>query len=147
MQQRRPFLVSLLTLGVVCFTAQQFTRFYLGLKQWSFISSTLSMCTAAYIVLTGFMWAGISITIIPSLWRGKDWAKRLTLITAAAFSLYYWIDRLIVSYQTADRTNLVFSLFLNILILLAIIWILRRRDSRAFFGDTHDRQPKNKQIT
>jgi hypothetical protein len=140
MRQRRPFLVTLLTLGVLSFTVLQSARFYLGIKQWSFISSTLSAGMAAYIVLTGFVWAGVSALNISGLWRGRRWARRLTLITVATFSLYYWIDRLIVSHGTTDRTNLAFSLILNTLILLGIIWILRRRDSRAFFGDSHDRQ-------
>ncbi len=139
MLPRRPFLVTLLALGVLNFTVLQFARFYLAIKQWSFIYMTLNMGMATYIALTGFVWTLISIILLPGLWRGKYWARRLTLSTAALFTLYYWFDRLIISRGDSDTTNLVFTIIVNFLTIVIIVWILYRQDSKAFFGDAHDR--------
>lgn len=71
------------------------------------------------------------------LWRGYEWTPQVTILAALAYTLYYWLDRLLIS-NSAGNQNWPFAIVLNITLVILIYWVLSRRKARAFFGELHE---------
>ncbi len=135
-QNSRPFSVTLLTLGVLTIAIVNVIRFVLTIVQWEFLNDILPI-SPVYLVLSGFVW---SLTLPPlawGLWRGYPWAPRLTLLASLAYTLYYWLDRLLLTTNYGGQ-NWPFVIVFNIILLSSIYWILSRRKARAFFGEIYE---------
>jgi hypothetical protein len=133
----RPGSVTLLALGVLMIGGMNFLRFVEAIRQWEFLETLLSI-SPAYLALSGLVWSAAGLALGWGVWRGLEWARRAALPVALAYSAYYWIDRLVISSEGAG-TNWPFSIGLNLILLIWLAWILRRKRVQAFFDNETDR--------
>jgi hypothetical protein len=133
----RPMSVTILVLGVLTIAGFNLIRFYQAIRLWDFLSEFPTV-SPLYLAASGLIWGIAGVTLANGLWRGYPPARRFTLIFIAAYTLYYWIDRLLVSKPELSA-NLPFFAGLNFILWVATVWILTRPRVRAFFGAMHER--------
>jgi uncharacterized membrane protein (DUF2068 family) len=118
-------------LGVLMISGIHLLRFIQTIRQWEFLGELLSI-SPLYLAATGLFWGGVGLILAWGLWRGRRWAPVLTLSAALAYSLYYWLDRLLLSGERPG-TNWPFATAANVVLLFLSTWILTHRRARAFF--------------
>ena len=136
-QKKRPTSVTLLTLGVLTIAIVNIIRFVLTLAQWEFLNEVLPI-SPLYLALSGFIWSLVWLPLAWGLWRGYKWAPRFTLLTTLAYTLYYWLNRLLLTTNYGGQNWPFISVF-NIMLLTITYLILSRRNVKAFFGVLHER--------
>ena len=131
----RPFSVTLLALGVLTIATINLIRFALTLAQWQFLNEIL-LIPPLYLAISGLIWGLVWLPIAWGLWRGYGWVPRLTLLATLAYTLYYWLDRLLLSNNAGSNWR--FAIVFNIILITIIYWLLSRRKAKAFFGVKHE---------
>jgi len=102
------------------------------IRNWNFLAEVLSF-TPAYLAISGLVWLLSGLPLAWGLWRGRAWARPLTLLAAWVYSLYFWLDRLLLR-SPAATVNQAFALGGTILFLLVVHWILSSHKARKFFN-------------
>ena len=130
---KRPFLVTLLALGVLTLTIFNAIRFGTALAQWDFLLARMPVPGPFYIAATGLLWTlGLLIAAL-SLWFGWKWARPTAALMLSLYTLYYWLDR--IFYQMAvARENQGFALIVSFISLLFTAVVLLSRGSQKFFN-------------
>jgi hypothetical protein len=134
-KRKRPFSVTLLTIGVLSIAGLHLLRLIQAIQQWQFLES-LPGVSPAYLAVTGFVWAVAGLTTAFSLWFGTRWARRVTLAAAAAYAIYNWADRIIaanVSLNVYEGFAWPFRIMATFALLGLVFWILSRQPARTFF--------------
>jgi len=140
----RPLSVTLLAWMAFIVTIVNFLRLGLSLYNWEFLEGLLPSAVSlplfpAYLALTGLVWGSVWLPLAWGIWRGKLWAPHFTLAALLAYTIYYWLDRILLTGDLRQNLNWPFSLGLNLLILLWSLWILTRPRAKIFFGEVHER--------
>lgn len=140
---KRPWSVTLLTLGVLIITVINLTRFILSLRYWSFLASQPGI-SPIYLAATGLIWTIASFPLVWGLWRSKNWAPGLMQAEALTYALYYWLDLLFLknhpvsgatgAFRAILPTNWQFSAGVTVVCLAYMVWTLRRPKVKAYFG-------------
>jgi hypothetical protein len=121
-------------------------RFVQAIEQWSFLAS-LPAVSPLYPALSGLFWCLVGLGLFWGLWRGLSWSYRLTPFFAVLYSLYFWIDRLVVDHRISlapPDAAWPFQAGTNIILLGLLVWILNRRGAKTYFGVIHERQSENR---
>jgi hypothetical protein len=134
---RRPFFVTLLTVMVLIITSTNLVRFIEALSEWDFLSS-LPRVSPAYLAASGLLWTLVGLPLMWGLWRGHPQAPKAARILALAYTLYYWLDRILVESAVGRPANWPFAVGLTIVLLIFIFWILSTSKPRSFFGEIDD---------
>jgi hypothetical protein len=135
--RRRPLSVTILAIGVLIFAGINLTRFVVSIQQHEYLASLLPI-SPYYLTISGLVWLVIGLILVWGIWSGRRWAVPATLAGALAYSLYYWVDRLLLA---ADKPgyNWLFSAAANLLLLGMVYWALKNRKAKLFFGELNDR--------
>lgn len=137
---KRPFSVTLLALGVLILASAHALRLFRALELWNFISAMVEFLPV-YLVAGSLVWSTIGILLAWGLWRGQSWSVQAMKVAVFLYSLYYWLDRLLVS--NTPPNNLPFAVAVNLVILLVVFWILTRQKAKVFFGAAYERRSQN----
>src|SRR4030042_1684814 len=89
---KRPWSVTLLTLGVLILTVINLIRFVLSIRYWGFLAGRMGV-SPVYLTLTGFVWGVSGLFVLWGLWKAKNWAPRLMQAVALTYALYFWLDQ------------------------------------------------------
>jgi hypothetical protein len=73
---------------------------------------------AVYTATSGAVWLAVGIYLLWCLWQDKAWAAQTLLGAAAAYSAWYWTDRLVLQ---GPRSNWAFALLVNLVLLAYVI--------------------------
>lgn len=130
----RPFSVTLLAVLVLMLAVMNLLRLLRAAALWDFLSEVLTI-SPLYFVLTGLIWTITGGVLLWGLWRGRNWAPRITLLAFLAYSFYFWFDRLFLA-TGAQMANWPFLAAVNLLLLFWILWIFRRRGTREYFSNS-----------
>jgi len=122
---------------VLSFAGIHLIRFTHALQQWDFLAGLLTV-SPLYLALSGLVWLVVGLVVAWALWLGCRWAPRAAIAACLAFSLYYWLDRLLLAVGKAGY-NWLFSALTNLFLLVIVGWILYNHRAKTFFGDVHDR--------
>jgi hypothetical protein len=133
----RPLGVTILALVVLYVSATNLLRLVQSITLWDYLTGLLSF-SPAYLALSGLVWGVAFLWLAWGLWRGLSYAPRLAIWVFLFYSIYYWVDRLLLPGPTTRNTNWVFSLIIHISMLLYIAWLLTRRKSRRYFGESYE---------
>jgi hypothetical protein len=106
-------------------------RFIRTVQQWAFLEDLLDL-SPLYLAATGLLWGAAGLILGWGLWRGWRRAPALTLLAGLAYSLYFWLDRLLVG-SGGPGTNWPFAAAVNLVLLGLAAWIVSRQRARAFF--------------
>jgi len=123
--------VTLLAFGVLIIAGINWVRLWQAIDQWQFIGE-LYPALPYYQALSGLFWSLAGFPLAWGLWHGSDRAAHWIRWVALAYTIYIWLDRLILR-RGVELTNLFFTLSANALILITVIWIMSRPNVRAFF--------------
>jgi hypothetical protein len=134
-RNRPPFRVTLLIWLVLLLTAWNVLRtctvlaWYSALKEFSAHPSPLLILSVSLLLSAG------GLAVLWGIWQNKPWTVKLLLVTAAAYTIWYWCERLI---WQAPRPNGPFAVILN---LLALVFIFFTTKSLA--REAYDRESPN----
>jgi hypothetical protein len=143
---RRPLGVTLFALLVLTFAVLNLLRLVQAIQKWDLLAGFLPI-TPAYLVLSGLLWTVLGFPLALGLWRGWRLAYLLSPVALLGYSLYLWADRLLLSGYRERQGNWLFVAGLNILILAWSFWVLTRPKAMAYFGEKHEREPKDQAVT
>ena len=135
---KRPRSVTWLALGVLSLSVLHAIRFGLSLVNWEFLGAQALSVPPLYLALTGFGWAFSALIVALGLWFGSPWAGRASVAGAFAFTLYYWVDRLLFGRSDVGESNIPFALGVNMFLVSMTVWITLRAMRRNYFGEVHD---------
>lgn len=127
----RPGRVTLLALGVLSIGGLNLLRCFQAVRQWTFLEALLPV-SPLYLALSGLFWAVVWLALAWGLWGGRRWAQRFSLLAALFYTLYFWVDRLLLSAEGAG-SNWPFVAGLNVALLVLLGWILFSPRSIDFF--------------
>jgi len=133
-RQKRPFGVTILTLGVLTVTLFFWVRFYQAIRIEAFIASLSPSVSPAYLMLTGLIFGLAGIPVVLGLWFGRAWAPRAVYGLAAALAAYYWLDFAFFVVSEAGRGSWPLAAATTALGLAWVWWVLAR--AKAFFENT-----------
>ncbi len=131
---KRPFLVTVLILLVLSYTALGWFGFSETIRQWDFLHEFPLVVPPLYLALRNVFWGLVGIPVIWGLWVGRRWARFATQIAAISYAIYYWLDRVLLADPVAIAGRWSFTLGLTILCLVYMFLVLRLPRSRKFFG-------------
>lgn len=138
----RPRSVTLLAMGVLSIAGFYTARLLLALAQWHDLS-TFAGVSPGYIAFIGLVWALCAWPLGWGLWRGKTWAPRLARSAALLYSVYYWLEQVILATRQAGSFSVPiyapFAAVVNLLCVLLCFYILARVKVRAYFGELNER--------
>ena len=129
----RPFGVTLLVFGVLIIAGINLYRCVQALLQWRFLSELLPTLPL-YQVLSGIVWGLAGIPMAWGLWRGARWATRILPYASLAYTIYAWIDRLLLR-RGLEVYDLPFSIGTTVVLLASIFLILSRPRVKSFFRE------------
>lgn len=129
---KRPFGVTLLSLGVLTIAVLNLTRLLSAIRFWLFLEEILPI-SGLYLVGTGLIWAGFGLPLFWGLWHGFLWAPGFSRIASVAYLIYYWLDRLLLANHPGREANLPFAVGASLIGIGLIYWILSRRKAKVFF--------------
>jgi hypothetical protein len=134
-RRRRPFSVTLLSLGVLSIGVLSLIRFIEAIRQWSFLEG-LPGVSPLYIAATGFIWTAVWAGTAAGLWFGLRWAPKAVLLAALFYALYFWFDLIFVgrvSLALDSGSAWPFRLLLTILLVAFTFYLSFNRKARAYF--------------
>ena len=131
----RPLGVTLLAVGVLIFSVLNLARLAVTLQDWQFWQEWLPI-PAIYLAISGGVWFITWTPLAWGIWIGKAWAGRLTPVAALSYSIYTWLDRLLLK-AGADNPNTIFAAGLTVLLLLFTYWNTQHGRARDYFGQDH----------
>jgi hypothetical protein len=133
----RPAPVTWLGCGGLTLAAVFLLRLALGLS----LPDLPLTIPRAYLPVTGAVWGGLGLLVGVGLLLGRRWAHRGAAFLAAAFTLWYWLDRLfLVQTDYAARTWPAAALASAILLGL-VAYLLTRPSTRWYFRRPIDDDP------
>ncbi len=145
---KRPAGVTLAALGVLSIGLLNMVRFVQAIKQWDFLAS-LPAVSPLYPAVSGLIWCLAGLGIFWGLWRGLAWGQRLAPFFAVLYSLYFWVDQLIVDRRISLESPGAawpFQLVANIILIGLLVWIVNRQGAKEFFGVIHERQSQDRAV-
>jgi hypothetical protein len=117
---------------VLTITAANLVRLVQAIQQWQFLTELLSV-SPLYLAASGFIWTTAGLVLAWGLWRGRRWAPGLMRLFALAYSLYYWLDRLLLR-TAGPGSNWPFTAVANLVLLIFIFRVLSRPRVKKYFG-------------
>lgn len=115
MKSNPPFRVTLLLLAVLSLTAWNVVRVWTAITWRAVLTEFAPQPGPVYIAISGAVWVVVGLSTLWALWRAKAWAPRLLVGASAAYTLWYWTDRLVLQN---GRDNWPFTLTVNLLLLV-----------------------------
>jgi hypothetical protein len=122
-----------LVFGVLIIAGINLYRCVQALLQWRFLAELL-LALPLYQVLSGIVWGLAGIPIAWGLWRGVRWAARLVPYTSVTYTIYAWIDRLLLR-RGLEPYDLPFAIGITVILLAFVFLILSRPKVKSFFRE------------
>lgn len=132
--RRRPFGVTLLSLLVLSLTVIQWFRLYEAIRLWDWLNEHVPSPPPYYYAATGGLWGTAGLLVTIGLFLGLGWASRAAKYSGIIFTLYYWLNFLLLTNIDLVNTRWMFNAGLTIVMLILLFQILSRRSSRDFFA-------------
>jgi H+/Cl- antiporter ClcA len=136
-RSRRPFVVTLLSGLVLILAGINLVRTIQALSAWDFLDEVLPF-SPLYLVVTGLIWGLAGVVTAWWLWRGLQGAHWFTLVFLLLYSLYYWMDRVLMPGYAGRNNNWPFVAGSNLLLLVWSVWTFIRPKVRNFFEATDE---------
>lgn len=135
---KRPFSVTILAFGVLSFVLLQLTRIVSSIRQSQFLANLPLSISPVYLVLTGVVWTGIGLVNLIGVWRGQPWAARVMWWSVFGYSIFYWLDELMLKESPLRTTNWPFQIILNVLTLVMAYGFFKLPKVERFIGECNE---------
>jgi hypothetical protein len=114
--KRRP--ATPLVLVVLSLTAWQAIRLQTALAWYDVLGEFAPVPGPLYTALSGAAWLLVGAFVLWCLWQKKPWTAEVLLGAALAYSVWYWVDRLVLQ---APHANWPFMLLVNVILLAYVL--------------------------
>lgn len=129
---RRPFGVTFLIVMVLIFTSLNVLRTITAFRLWDFLANSPMNVSVIYLIITGFVWSSIGLSLAVGLFIRKKWSLFMAWTAIILYALYYWFDRLFIADRFAISSHWQFTLGLTFLILILATLTLTRPRTKAY---------------
>ena len=137
--EAHPFGITFLAVFVICAAAWNGLRLGEAIFFWKTFAGYGAY--PLYILLSGGFWLIAGLLLLWGLWQGKTWGWLAAIGCAAGYTIWYWVDRLVLQQPHA---NWPFALVANIVLLLLFLIPLCLSNTRLFFQrDIYERKPQD----
>ena len=133
---KRPFRVTILLSLVLLLTIWNALRVWTAFS-WRNVLTEFSGAPL-YIGISGLIWLGIGIWLLLSLWRQEAYARILLFASAASYTVWVWVERLLLQ---VPRENWLFALVVNIVLLSFVLFA-----SNFWKREAHERKSEDQTI-
>lgn len=126
---KRPFSVTLTGWVVLILTSWNAIRLWTSIA-WNDVLTEFSVRVAPTVsAVIAAIWVVGGVVLLWSMWRKKDWSAKFLLGMAAAYTVWYWSERLILQNP---RANVPFAVILNLILLVFIYFASRSLTREAY---------------
>ena len=133
----RPFSVTVIAVVVLYVAATNLLRTIQSALNWDVLAGLFSF-SPAYLTVSGLAWGISGAWLVWGLWRGSARARRSCVVFFLAYSMYFWIDRLILPGSAIRNNNWIFQVCLQTVVLSYLVWIMSRKRTRQYFGEPYE---------
>ncbi len=93
-------------------------RLLVAVGGWDYLGEIAPAVLPVYLAISGMIWALIGMVSAVGIWFRKRWALILLACAVASFTIWYWMDKLLLSANPEANSNWGFSLVFTICILV-----------------------------
>lgn len=131
MGRSRPFLVTILSLGVLLSSGFHWVRLAQALRLWDYLESLPLTVSPLYLALTGGVFGLLGVIAAGLLWWGHRWAPAVARTYGIGVAAASWVDRALSA--APGREPWLLLLLFTILFLGLLLAILAHPPAAAFF--------------
>ncbi len=117
---RLPFILKALIFVVLSFGCLSAVRLEQALQNATFYNQVSGQPLSLYLALSGAAWLMVAIATGIGLWLYKGWAFWLCGIGTGLFTLWFWLERLLLHRNMASLSNWLFDAIFNLVMVLFI---------------------------
>jgi hypothetical protein len=134
---KRPLSVTVFCVLVLILSITSLVRLVQALVQWDFLSQLLGYFPI-YIAFSGLLWALLNFGVFLLTFIGWHRGRWLVVFWLCALSVYYWVDRIMISANQEILVSWTFAAFINLLLFLWIFFFLSRPKVKRYFEETNE---------
>jgi hypothetical protein len=111
----------------------------IALSDWDFLLSLLTF-SPIYLVVTGLFWSLTGFIAFYYLWRGTRFSAWLTFGYLLSFTIYFWLDRLVMPGFQGRNVDWPFTAIINGILLIWSVWVVTRPSAKRFFEGSNEQR-------
>jgi hypothetical protein len=133
-EQRRPRIITLLSILIFLISLFHLVKFSQAIIQWELLASLPLTVSPLYLIGDGLVW-GLSAGFLSwSLWTGKSWARSWGIILSLAYTVVFWIDTIFLAEPGTTQSRWPINLVLTLAGLSLLFLILSLKQCQAYFN-------------
>jgi hypothetical protein len=132
--QRRPRIITILSILIFLISFFYLVKFSQGLIQWEILASLPLTVSPLYLVVDGLVWTLSAGFLFWSLWSGKSWSRSWGIIISLVYTVVFWIDTIFLAEPGTTQSRWPINLLFSLTGLSAIFLILNLKQCRAYFN-------------
>lgn len=121
---KRSFSLKLLALGWLIAAILSSLRFTQALSNWDLLLTFGEPVLPLSLAVSGVVWMVVGLICAGGIWFKQIWAGWLSMVAAVLFSIWYWLDRVLLTRSQTAQTNTPFALIATFVLLLIVGGIL-----------------------
>ena len=114
---KRSAILIILSIVTLSISLLGWLRLFVAIGDWNYLGEVAPAVLPVYLAISGMIWAVIGMVSAVGIWFRKRWSLILLACAVASFTIWYWMDKLLLSANPEAVSNLAFSLVLTICIL------------------------------
>jgi len=111
--KKRSIVLIILSVVTLFLSIFGWLRFAEGLLGWQFLREIGPAVLPLYLQLSGLIWGITGIAAAVGIWFRQRWALILLACGSGIFTLWYWLDRILLSTDRDANSNWIFSLVMT----------------------------------
>jgi hypothetical protein len=127
--RKTSFRATLLLILVLSLTAWNILRLWTALAWRGALTEFAGAQIFALTAIGGAAWSGAGVFVAWSILREKKWAAKALSAAAVAYSIWYWVERLV---WQSPRPNWLFAVIVNLILILFILLITKSLSREAY---------------
>ncbi len=127
-RSKRSVVLIILSVVTLSISVLGWLRLLVAIDDWDYLGEVAPAVLPVYLAISGMIWAVIGMVSAVGIWFRKRWALILLTCAVASFTVWYWMDKLLLSANPEAISNWAFSLVLTICILafftgsILVVW-------------------------
>lgn len=114
---KRSAILIILSIVTLSISLLGWLRLFIAIGDWNYLGEVAPAVLPVYLAISGMIWAVIGMVSAVGIWFRKRWSLILLACAVASFTIWYWMDKLLLSANPEAVSNWAFSLVLTICIL------------------------------
>ena len=132
--QRRPGIITLLSILIFFISLFYMVKFSQAIIQWDILTSLPLTVSPLYLIGDGLVWTLSAGFLSWSLWSGKSWSRSWGVIISLVYAVVFWIDTIFLAEPGTTQSRWPINLLFSLTGLSAIFLILNLKQCRAYFN-------------